>query len=95
MHGADIVTSRESCLRCRRPKAACLCPTLPPMETASRVVLLMHPKEYKRQKTGTGRLACINLAKAEKILDEEGKKTENDQPSKGGAILCQEFSGLP
>jgi DTW domain-containing protein len=65
MHGADIVPSRESCLRCRRPLASCLCPTLPPMETASRVVLLMHPKEYKRQKTGTGRLACINLAKAE------------------------------
>lgn len=35
------------------------------METRSRIVLLMHPKEYKRQRTGTGRLACINLAKAE------------------------------
>jgi len=27
----------------------------------------MHTKEYRRQKTGTGRLACINLAKAEII----------------------------
>jgi DTW domain-containing protein len=25
----------------------------------------MHPKEYKRQRTGTGRLACLNLASAE------------------------------
>jgi DTW domain-containing protein YfiP len=35
------------------------------METRTRIVLLMHTKEYRYQKTGTGRLACINLAKAE------------------------------
>jgi len=59
--------NREFCLRCRRPKASCMCPVEPPMETRSRIVLLMHPKEYRRQKTGTGRLACLNLAKAEMI----------------------------
>jgi Uncharacterized conserved protein len=35
------------------------------METMTRVVLLTHPKEYKRQRTGTGRLASINLANCE------------------------------
>jgi DTW domain-containing protein len=35
------------------------------METRSRIVLLMHPKEYRRERTGTGRLACLNLANAE------------------------------
>jgi DTW domain-containing protein len=59
--------SREFCLRCRRPKARCLCPTEPPLETRTRIVLLMHPKEYRRQKTGTGRLACLNLANSEII----------------------------
>ena len=59
--------SRESCMRCRRAKEACLCPTAPPMETRSRIVLLMHPKEDRRERTGTGRLACLNLARAEII----------------------------
>jgi DTW domain-containing protein len=57
--------SREYCFRCRRPKAACLCPALPPMSTRTRVVLLMHPKEYRRQKTGTGRMACLHLENGE------------------------------
>jgi DTW domain-containing protein YfiP len=59
--------SREFCLRCRRPKAACLCPAEAPMETRSHIVLLMHPKEYRKQKTGTGRMACLNLANSEII----------------------------
>jgi DTW domain-containing protein YfiP len=37
------------------------------MATASRIVLLTHPKEYRRQKTGTGRLACLNLANCESL----------------------------
>ncbi len=45
------------------------------METRTRIVLLMHQKEYRRQKTGTGRLACLNLANAEIVpgvaLDEK------------------------
>ena len=57
--------SREFCLRCRRPKASCLCPAEPPMETRTRIVLLMHPKEYRKQKTGTGRMACLHLANSE------------------------------
>jgi len=57
--------SREYCFRCRRPKVACQCPAKPPMGTRTRIVLLMHPKEYRRQKTGTGRLACLHLEGAE------------------------------
>ena len=37
------------------------------METKTRIVLLTHPKEYRRQKTGTGRIACLNLANSEII----------------------------
>ena len=59
--------SREYCFRCRRPKVSCMCPTEAPMETRTRIALLMHPKEYRRQKTGTGRLACLNLASGEII----------------------------
>jgi DTW domain-containing protein YfiP len=57
--------SREYCYACRRPKIGCLCPELPPMETRARIVLLMHQKEYRYQKTGTGRLACLHLGSSE------------------------------
>lgn len=63
--GEDDVPNREVCLRCRRPREACLCPDCAPMETRTRVILLMHPKEYRKQKTGTGRLACLHLANSE------------------------------
>ncbi|HUX37275.1 MAG TPA: tRNA-uridine aminocarboxypropyltransferase [Rectinemataceae bacterium] len=58
---------RDFCWSCRRPKEACLCPSLPPMETRTRIVLLMHPMEWKREKCTTGRLACLNLANSEII----------------------------
>jgi len=37
------------------------------MQTRTRIVLLMHTMEYKYQRTGTGRLAVLNLANAEII----------------------------
>jgi DTW domain-containing protein len=33
----------------------------------TKIVLLMHDKEWRRQKSGTGRLACLNLAESEII----------------------------
>jgi DTW domain-containing protein len=59
--------SRELCLACMRPRSCCLCPTEPPLETRTRIVLLMHPKEHHRQKCTTGRLTCLNLANSEII----------------------------
>jgi len=37
------------------------------METRTRIVLLMHPKELRHQKCTTGRLTCLNLARSEII----------------------------
>jgi DTW domain-containing protein YfiP len=37
------------------------------METRTRIVLLMHPKEFRHQKCTTGRLTCLNLARSEII----------------------------
>ena len=59
--------SREVCYRCRRPANLCQCPDGEPMETRTRIVLLMHPKEYRRQRTGTGRLTCLHLKNSEII----------------------------
>ncbi len=58
---------RDTCLRCRRPKEACLCPAQAPIQTRSRIVLLMHTKESRHERCGTGRLACLNLANSEII----------------------------
>ena len=37
------------------------------METRTRIVLLMHPKEFRHQKCTTGRLTALNLARCEII----------------------------
>lgn len=57
--------SRETCYRCFWPQAHCWCATIEPMRTRTRFVLLMHPKEWKREKAATGRLTHLCLADSE------------------------------
>lgn len=53
------------CYRCFWPQALCWCPTLRAMETRTRFVFLMHPKEFKQEKAATGRLTRLCLANSE------------------------------
>lgn len=53
--------AREMCYRCHWPKALCWCPSLEPMATRTHFVFLMHPKEFKQEKAGTGRLTHLCL----------------------------------
>lgn len=53
------------CYRCFWPKAHCWCGSIVPMETRTRFVLLMHPKEFKQEKAATGRLTHLCLAQSE------------------------------
>ncbi len=57
--------SRETCYRCFWPRQLCWCPTLRAMETRTRFVFLMHPKEFKQEKAATGRLTRLCLANSE------------------------------
>jgi DTW domain-containing protein len=57
--------SRERCYRCFWPKALCWCDSIQAMPTRTRIVFLMHPKEFKDQRTGTGRLTHLCLADSE------------------------------
>ncbi len=57
--------SRETCYRCFWPKALCWCPSIQPMDTRTRFVFLMHPKEFKQEKAGTGRLTHLCLTQSE------------------------------
>ncbi len=57
--------SRPTCYRCFWPQALCWCSRIRPMNTQTRFVFLMHPKEYKEEKAGTGRLTHLCLAGSE------------------------------
>jgi len=49
------------CYHCFWPKPLCWCPSLLPMATRTRFLFLMHPKEFKEEKAGTGRLTQLCL----------------------------------
>ncbi len=55
---------REVCDRCRRPRTVCYCASLPRIETATRVVILQHPRE-RDVAIGTARMASLALPSAE------------------------------
>ena len=52
---------RDLCLGCFRKKSLCLCVKAKPFETKTQFIILMHPKEAKKQKIGTGRLSHLVL----------------------------------
>ena len=57
--------SRETCYRCFWPKHLCWCDSIQPMDTRTRFVFLMHPKEFKQEKAATGRLTHLCLTNSE------------------------------
>lgn len=59
---------REICFKCLRPKENCLCSHLTPFDPGIKFVFLMHPKEAKRQRTGTGRIAHAGLIDSEILV---------------------------
>lgn len=56
------------CLHCRRRLATCVCEYVRPFATTSRFVILMHPKEFKKEKVGTGRFSHLILENSEIIV---------------------------
>ena len=56
---------RVMCYRCFWPQSLCWCASLRPMPTRTRFVFLMHPKEFKEEKAGTGRLTHLCLPNSE------------------------------
>ncbi|MBT5902025.1 MAG: DTW domain-containing protein [Opitutaceae bacterium] len=57
--------SRVMCYRCFWPGDLCWCDSLPAVPTRTRFVILMHPKEFKQEKAGTGRLTHLSLPNSE------------------------------
>ena len=58
--------TREKCYKCYRPKTSCMCEhTIKPLKTNTKFVILMHPKEFKKTKNGTGHLTNNSLENCE------------------------------
>lgn len=58
----------ERCYKCFKPASVCLCKYTEELDTGIKFVFLMHPKEAKRQRTGTGNLSHISLKDSEIIV---------------------------
>jgi len=61
----NIINSREKCYRCYRPKSSCMCEYIDTIDTNTKFVILMHPKEFKKTKNGTGHFTHLSLKNSE------------------------------
>ncbi|MDF1673553.1 MAG: DTW domain-containing protein [Vicingaceae bacterium] len=64
----DIENPRIKCYKCMRPSCTCICKHLTPLQTITRFIILMHPKEYKKEKNGTGHMTKLQLENSEIIV---------------------------
>ena len=51
-----------------RPSSSCICKHISPFLTKTRFIILMHPKEYKKEKNGTGHMTKLQLENSEIIV---------------------------
>jgi len=68
---------RGICYKCLRPLSSCYCKYIKPFDPGIKFVFLMHPKEFKRQRTGTGRLASLTLEGSEILVGIDFTKNEH------------------
>lgn len=51
-----------------RSLSTCICKHITPLQTKTRFVILMHPKEYKKERKGTGYMTNLQLENSEIIV---------------------------
>ena len=56
------------CLKCFRPESFCLCSDIRKFTPRTKVVILIHPMEAKREKLGTGRITRETIENSEIIM---------------------------
>lgn len=57
------------CYKCFKPENACLCKYIKNFDPCVKFLFLMHPKEFKRNRTGTGYLSHATLKNSEVLVD--------------------------
>ncbi|MBF0362915.1 MAG: DTW domain-containing protein [Oligoflexia bacterium] len=66
----EIQKYRQYCFRCFRSKKICFCNEISSFSTNTEFIILMHPKEARKEQLGTGRLANICLLNSKIIIGE-------------------------
>jgi len=56
---------REFCYICYRPKSSCMCKYISKIDTNTKFVILMHPKEFRKTKNRTGHFTNLSLINSE------------------------------
>ena len=64
----EVKDPRKKCYECMRPSSSCICKHTNPILTKTRFVILMHPKEFKKIKNGTGHMTNLQLENSEIIV---------------------------
>ncbi|CAI6149871.1 MAG: hypothetical protein SPLUMA2_SPLUMAMAG2_01640 [uncultured Sulfurimonas sp.] len=59
---------REKCYECFRPTSSCMCEHFEHIQTHTKFVILMHPKEFKKVKNNTGRFTHKSLNNSELFI---------------------------
>ncbi|MDA3947072.1 MAG: DTW domain-containing protein [Helicobacteraceae bacterium] len=57
----EVNEARGKCYHCYRPLSSCMCAHVKPVQTNTKFVILMHPKEFQKVKNGTGHLTHLSL----------------------------------
>ena len=81
---AEKKKTRIKCYKCMRPSSSCICKHVNPVQTQTRFIILMHPKEYKKERNGTGHMTKLQLENSEIIvgIDFTNNKRVNEILSK-------------
>lgn len=64
----EVKEPRDKCYECMRPSSSCICKHTSPIQTKTRFIILMHPKEYRKEKNGTGHMTKLQLENSEIIV---------------------------
>jgi len=64
----EMKNTRINCYKCMRPSSTCICEHISPFQTKTRFIILMHPKEYKKERNGTGHMTRLQLENSEIIV---------------------------
>lgn len=59
---------REKCYKCYRPKSSCMCEHVNKIDTKTKFIILMHPKEFKKVKNNTGFFTHLSLCNSEVFI---------------------------
>jgi len=56
-----LYKDRQHCYDCYRPQSSCICCAIKQLPTNATFVILMHKKEYRKTKNGTGHMTHLSL----------------------------------